>query len=184
MNHHYSTAGLSPSAIGRHPSAVLPSLLLSLPPLPPSCSRAPLRRHPLLGPAWARGAPPVALGCRLLLVHLPPGGRALAAGSSAGSPSELPSSGSNASARLFPCPPPSRGLASAARGRRLAVAGRRRPRYRCSVHLSRAHFAARRPRGQGQKGGPAHLPNMDDCCFRDRVRSPPPAARERLWRGG
>jgi hypothetical protein len=27
-------------------------------------------------------------------------------------------------------------------------------------------------------------PSMDDCCFLDRVRSPPPAARERLRRGG
>jgi hypothetical protein len=35
----------------------------------------------------------------------------------------------------------------------------------------------------GPKGDPAHLPSMDNWCFRGRVRSPPPAVRERLWRG-
>eukprot|EP01047_Picozoa_sp_COSAG01_P040427 COSAG01_NODE_3402_length_6135_cov_21.923956_5_plen_95_part_00 len=42
-----------------------------------------------------------------------------------------------------------------------------------------------RPRVASRKAARAEsLPSMDDCCFLGRVRSPPPAARERLRREG
>jgi hypothetical protein len=85
-----------------------PSLVLPCAPASP----------PPPGAGLGAGRPLSLWGCRLLRVHRPPGGRVVAAGSSAGSPSELSPSDSSASAGLSPCPPPSRGLNSVARVRR------------------------------------------------------------------
>jgi hypothetical protein len=138
---------------GKHPSSVLPSLLRSF---PRSLPRTPVRPC-VATPSWGRPgreAPPVALG-------VPPAARSPAA--------RRPCGGRGLVRRVAL-------LALAVRLQRVRRAvsvptavsraqlrcarpplGSRRsllPFYRWPVHLSRAHFAARRPRGQGQRGAP------------------------------
>jgi hypothetical protein len=54
--------------------------------------------------------------------------------------------------------------------------------FTCHGHISPP--GAKRPRGQGQRGATRTFLIWMTVVFLDRVRSPPPAAHERLWRGG